>query len=310
MEAVYKQLSVLHGAVGILQIQRAGADGLDLRAEQLDAGLVLILHKIVVEGLAVLRRDLDASLFRIGSPHFAGKWGIYLIVYHDFPVGSSRTLGARGRNLPLFILPPVCYNGQHDICPFFGKTIGEVFCMNNGMELTEKTLSREDLFTGRVVSLHVDTVELPNGATSVREVVEHVDGVAVLPLDGDNNVLTVTQYRYVFRKPMLEIPAGKLDEGEDPRAGALRELREETGAVPETLEHLGNIVLSPGCFGETLHLYLARGLHMGEQHLDEDEFLNVDRVPFHELLERCMSGEIEDAKTVTAVLKTKLLLDI
>ena len=177
-------------------------------------------------------------------------------------------------------------------------------------DLTERTVSREDLFTGRVVSLHVDTVELPNGATSVREVVEHVDGVAVLPLDGDNNVLTVTQYRYVFRKPMLEIPAGKLDEGEDPRAGALRELREETGAVPETLEHLGNIVLSPGCFGETLHLYLARGLHMGEQHLDEDEFLNVDRVPFHELLERCMSGEIEDAKTVTAVLKTKLLLDI
>ena len=178
------------------------------------------------------------------------------------------------------------------------------------MELTEKTLSRRDIFEGKVVSLHVDTVELPDGTTSIREVVEHVDGVAVLALDEDNNVLTVTQYRYVFEKPMLELPAGKLDGGEEPRIGALRELKEETGAVPETLESLGKIVLSPGCFGETLHLFLARGLHMGQQHLDEGEFLNVDRIPFDELYRRCMDGDVDDAKTVTAVLKAKLLLDL
>ena len=178
------------------------------------------------------------------------------------------------------------------------------------MELTEKTLSRRDIFEGKVVSLHVDTVELPDGKTSIREVVEHVDGVAVLALDEDNNVLTVTQYRYVFAKPMLELPAGKLDGGEDPRVGALRELKEETGAVPDTLESLGRIVLSPGCFGETLHLFLARGLHMGQQHLDEGEFLNVDRIPFDELYRRCMEGDVDDAKTVTAVLKAKLLLDL
>ena len=178
------------------------------------------------------------------------------------------------------------------------------------MELTEKTLSRRDIFEGKVVSLHVDTVELPDGKTSIREVVEHVDGVAVLALDEDNNVLTVTQYRYVFAKPMLELPAGKLDGGEDPRVGALRELKEETGAVPDTLESLGRIVLSPGCFGETLHLFLARGLHMGEQNLDEGEFLNVDRIPFDELYHRCMDGDVDDAKTVTAVLKAKLLLDL
>ena len=178
------------------------------------------------------------------------------------------------------------------------------------MELTEKTLSRRDIFEGKVVSLHVDTVELPDGSTSIREVVEHVDGVAVLALDEDNNVLTVTQYRYVFAKPMLELPAGKLDGGEEPRIGALRELKEETGAVPETLESLGKIVLSPGCFGETLHLFLARGLHMGQQHLDEGEFLNVDRIPFDELYRRCMDGDVDDAKTVTAVLKAKLLLDL
>ena len=178
------------------------------------------------------------------------------------------------------------------------------------MELTEKTLSRRDIFEGKVVSLHVDTVELPDGKTSIREVVEHVDGVAVLALDEDHNVLTVTQYRYVFAKPMLELPAGKLDGGEDPRVGALRELKEETGAVPDTLESLGHIVLSPGCFGETLHLFLARGLHMGQQHLDEGEFLNVDRIPFDELYRRCMEGDVDDAKTVTAVLKAKLLLDL
>ena len=178
------------------------------------------------------------------------------------------------------------------------------------MELTEKTLSRRDIFEGKVVSLHVDTVELPDGKTSIREVVEHVDGVAVLALDENNNVLTVTQYRYVFAKPMLELPAGKLDGGEEPRIGALRELKEETGAVPDTLESLGHIVLSPGCFGETLHLFLARGLHMGQQHLDEGEFLNVERIPFDELYRRCMDGNVDDAKTVTAVLKAKLLLDL
>jgi ADP-ribose pyrophosphatase len=178
------------------------------------------------------------------------------------------------------------------------------------MELTEKTLSRRDIFEGKLVSLHVDTVELPDGKTSIREVVEHVDGVAVLALDEDNNVLTVTQYRYVFAKPMLELPAGKLDGGEEPRIGALRELKEETGAVPDTLESLGHIVLSPGCFGETLHLFLARGLHMGQQHLDEGEFLNVERIPFDELYRRCMDGDVDDAKTVTAVLKAKLLLDL
>ena len=177
-------------------------------------------------------------------------------------------------------------------------------------DLTEKTISREDIFSGKVVSLHVDTVELPNGETSIREVVEHVDGVAVLPLAEDNTVLTVTQYRYVFARPMVELPAGKLDPGEDPVAGALRELKEETGAVPEELISLGSIILSPGCFGETLHLFLARGLKMEDQQLDEDEFLNVSSIPFDELYRRICSGEIDDAKTVTAVLKTKILLDL
>ena len=183
--------------------------------------------------------------------------------------------------------------------------------MSEQMDLTERELSREDKFAGRIVTVHVDTVALPGGGTSTREVVDHPGGVAVLALDGENNVLAVTQYRYPFGRTLLEIPAGKLDHpGEDPYEAGLRELREETGAVPGRYEPLGRILPSPGCYGETLHLYLARDLKMGEQHLDEDEFLNVERVPFGEMVRRCLDGEIEDAKTVAAVLKAKLLLNL
>ena len=177
-------------------------------------------------------------------------------------------------------------------------------------DLTEKTLSRDDKYHGILVDVHVDEVLLPNGHTSLREVIEHVDGVAVLPLDEDNNVLTVTQYRYVFGRNMLELPAGKLDPGEDPVAGALRELKEETGAVPGEFRSLGRIIPAPGCYGETLHLYLARDLRMEEQALDPDEFLNVERIPFDEMVRRCTDGDIEDAKTVAAVLRAKVLLDL
>lgn len=178
------------------------------------------------------------------------------------------------------------------------------------MDLTEKTLSRRDIYDGRVVHLHVDEVELPNGSRSVREIVDHCPCVAVLALDEQDRVLTVTQYRYAFGRELLEIPAGKLEPGEDPATGALRELKEETGAVPDTFLPLGRIIPAPGCYGEVLHLFLAKGLHMEEQHLDPDEFLNVERIPFNEMVHRCLNGEIEDAKTVAAVLKAKVQLDL
>ena len=170
--------------------------------------------------------------------------------------------------------------------------------MGQPMDLTEKRLRREDKYKGILMDVHVDTVELPNGETSLREVADHTDGVAVLPLDERNNVLAVTQYRYVFGRTTLEIPAGKL------------ELAEETGAVPEVFVPLGRLLPSPGCFGETLHLFLARGLRMEAQHLDPDEFLQVERVPFDEMVHRCVNSEIEDAKTVAAVLRAKVLLNL
>lgn len=178
------------------------------------------------------------------------------------------------------------------------------------MDFTEKRLSRKEIYSGRIVQLHVDTVSLPNGKEAVREVVEHPGGVAILPLDERNNVITVSQYRYTFGRILQEIPAGKMEPGEDPMASALRELKEETGAVPDTILPLGSIIPAPGCYGEVLHLFLARGLHMEAQQPDEDEFLTMERVPFDEMVHRVMAGELQDAKTVAAVLKTKVLLNL
>lgn len=182
--------------------------------------------------------------------------------------------------------------------------------MTEQSSLTETFLSREDIFQGKIVSVHVDRVMLPNGAQARREVVEHCGGVAILALDDRGSVLTVTQYRYVFGQELMEIPAGKLEPGEEPSSAALRELLEETGAVPDEFLPMGKILPSPGCFGETLYLFLARGLHFQESRPDEDEFLRMERIPFDVLVHRILSGEITDAKTVAAVLKAKYLLNL
>ena len=178
------------------------------------------------------------------------------------------------------------------------------------MGLTERFVSREDKFSGRILTVHVDTVTLPDGSLATREVADHPGGVAIVALDDDNNVLLVEQYRYVFNEPVLEIPAGKLEKGEDPYLAALRELKEETGATPGLFQPLGKLYPSPGCYGETLHLFLARNLTFGEAKPDEDEFLRADRMPLDVLLQRILRNEIADAKTVAGVLKAKLYLNI
>lgn len=178
------------------------------------------------------------------------------------------------------------------------------------MDLTEKKLARQDIFQGRVVKLHVDTVELPGGGTSLREIVDHPGGVAILALDSENRVPVVRQYRYAFSRVMLEIPAGKREPGEPPHITARRELKEEVGAEAALWQDLGTLIPSPGCYGETLFLYLARDLTFGETDPDEDEFLECERMPFDQLYQLCMDGTVQDAKTVAAVLKVKLLLGL
>ena len=175
------------------------------------------------------------------------------------------------------------------------------------MDMTEKKVSSRLVYDGKILRLHVDTVELPNGRQALREVADHPGGVAIVAIDNDGNVLTVRQYRYVFSRVMEEIPAGKLERGENPRDAALRELKEETGATPERFTGLGPIVVSPGAYGEVLHLYLAEGLSMGATSPDEDEFLDLVKTPFSEMVRRVLDCELTDAKTVAGVLKVYAL---
>lgn len=178
------------------------------------------------------------------------------------------------------------------------------------MELTERTMESNVIFQGKIVQVLLDQVCLPNGKLAAREVVKHLGGVTILPLDEEGNVTLVRQYRYPIGRELLELPAGKLDSPEeDHREAAIRELSEETGLESTNLTYLGGTLSSPGFCDEMLHLYLARGLVQKKQHLDEDEFLNVITMPFEELLKQVMDGTIVDGKTVTAVLKTKLLLE-
>ena len=177
------------------------------------------------------------------------------------------------------------------------------------MELMEKTVESKTLFEGHIVTLKLDRAQLPNGSLASREVVEHPGGVAVLPLDAEGRVIMVRQYRYPLHNTLLELPAGKLEKGEDHRVCGTRELQEEVGITADEVIYLGGLYLSPGYSNEVLHLYLARGLHQGECHPDEDEFLEIERVPFDKLLDMVMRDEIHDAKTVAAVLKTKVFLE-
>ena len=171
------------------------------------------------------------------------------------------------------------------------------------MSLSEKTLSENLIFTGRIISLHVDDVELPDGNTATREVIEHPGGVCVAALNEQNELLFVRQYRHPYREILLELPAGKLSPGEDPLDCGKRELKEETGADAGHYESLGSLYPSPGYCGEIIHMYYASDLMYGEMMPDEDEFLEVERIPLKKAVQMVLDNEIADSKTQTAVLK-------
>ena len=182
--------------------------------------------------------------------------------------------------------------------------------MNDITSLEEKKISSSQIYDGKIVKLYRDTVSLPDGKEAFREVVRHPGAVCVVPLTDNDEVICVRQFRYPFSRVTLEIPAGKLDSPtEDHREAALRELREETGAACRELVFIGELYSSPAILDEVIYMYYAKGLTFGETDPDEDEFLDVVRLPFGELLDMVMDGRVRDAKTQTSVLKVARLID-
>ena len=189
---------------------------------------------------------------------------------------------------------------------FLAEKPGDVEAV--ALDLFERTDNVQGIFNGRILTMHEDDITLCNGATAKRECVDHPGGVAVIGLTDDDEVLLVRQFRYPYKEVIYEIPAGKLEKGEDPFEAGKREFQEECGAVAEEYFSLGELYPSPGYTNEIIRLYGARKLSFSNQNLDDDEFLQVKRMKLETLVEKIMSGEIKDAKTVAAALKIRELM--
>lgn len=176
------------------------------------------------------------------------------------------------------------------------------------MAFLEKQILKNTVFEGKIVSVRSDVAELCDGTQVTREVAEHNGGVCIVPVDQDGSVYCVRQFRYPLMEELLELPAGRLEPGEDPESCARRELSEETGLAPGSMVSLGFMYTSPGWSTETLHLYLATDLTHGIAHLDPGEFLAMERMPMEELLDQIARGGIRDAKTIAGLLKAQQYL--
>ncbi len=175
--------------------------------------------------------------------------------------------------------------------------------------LFEKQLSSENVFKGKLLDVYSDDIELPNGHKSKREYIKHVGAACVVPVDDDGNIIIEKQFRYPFHKVLTEIPAGKLDSKEEPHLdAALRELKEETGFTAEKMIYLGEFLPTCAYSDEVIHMYLATGLTKGEQNLDDDEFVGVEKMPLEFAVKEIMNGNITDGKTQTAILKAYFYL--
>ena len=178
------------------------------------------------------------------------------------------------------------------------------------MKLFEKTLSTKEIYNGRIIHVHVDQVELENGRTASREVVDHPGGVCVAVLTEKNELIFVRQFRYPYHKVLLELPAGKLEPGEDPFEAMKREQLEETGTRGENYVSLGEVYPTGGYCGEIIRLWACRAA--GEQQalqLDADEFLDTERIPLKDAVEMVCRNEIPDAKTQIGISKTARLVE-
>ncbi|MBQ1416482.1 MAG: NUDIX hydrolase [Selenomonas sp.] len=176
-------------------------------------------------------------------------------------------------------------------------------------DLIEEKIGSEQVFDGNLLKVYRDTVKLPTGNEATREWIKHPGASAVLPVLADGQVILVKQYRYPIGRVTLEIPAGKLDApDEDPQLCAVRELSEETGYTAEKIEKLTTIATTVGFSNEYIHIYAATGLKAGQQHTDEDEFINVVKMPLAKAVEMVLSGEIYDCKSVAAILLVERML--
>lgn len=171
----------------------------------------------------------------------------------------------------------------------------------------EKILESEYVFKGRVVNVRLDKVLLQNQNISSREIVEHTGGVCIMPIDSEGNVIFVRQYRSPFEKVIEELPAGKLEKGEEPLSCCIRELKEETGCTARKIYNLGEIYPSVGYTQEVLYLFAATDLEFGEKHLDENEFLQSYKIPLIKAFSMAVNGDLKDAKTVTAIMRYQML---
>lgn len=172
----------------------------------------------------------------------------------------------------------------------------------------EKELSQKDIFNGRVIEVKLHTVELEDGVVAMREVAHHNGGACVAALDDEGRIFMVRQYRFAVGKELLELPAGKLEKGEDPLCAAYRELEEETGYTTKTLTPLTVMIPTPGYCSELIHLYYTTELDKGTQHLDDEEFLTVERVPLDEAVRMVLDGQIIDGKSQVGILMLNTLL--
>lgn len=171
------------------------------------------------------------------------------------------------------------------------------------MNFEEKTLESECVYNGKIMTVCRDNVEFANGRKSFREVVHHSGGVVILAVTNKNTILTVKQFRYPIKETFLELPAGKLEKGEDPDFAAKRELEEETGYKAGKWTSLGYIFTSPGYSDEKLYLYRAEDLEFVGEHPDEGEIIKAFEYPVSEIKEKIKNGEINDAKTICAVMR-------
>ncbi len=178
------------------------------------------------------------------------------------------------------------------------------------MSLEEKYIRSEYLYKGKYSNVRIDTVKLPNEKITTREIIERPSAVCVVALTRENEILLVKQYRCPFKSVLLEVPAGKIDKNEEPEDAIKRELKEETGAVGMNYKSLGKLYMTPGFCDEIIYLYMCEIEKIEKTQPDEDEFLEIVKIPFETAISMVLRGEINDAKTSAIIMKAKLALEI